>query len=276
MKKNKLLLCVGVLFSVTIPLAVLSLPCSASDSSCSSEVSSKVIHGNGKIINKSVVIPEFDALNVNGNFDVNLISSKQNNVTITADENIMPYVRSNVGNKALRINLPGVSYSSSQTIKAVVNTGQTIHKIDLGGKNSFQGTVNSNQLALTMNGKNIADLKGDIKKIQIHLSGNSELHLDIKNADHMDLNVSGDGLVYLSGITKKVFITTAGNATVLAKNLVADDVKIKSAGKSEVTIHASNSLSVASFGNSNVKYSGDPKISKTGFGETTVEKLGNN
>lgn len=229
--------------------------------------------GNGKIISKSIAVTEFDAINVGGETDVSINSGKQN-VVVTTDENIFPYMNIAVSDKLLDIDTKsGVAISPSQTEKIQI-TAFSLYKISLHGKTVLNATnINSKDLTLSLGGKSTGNLQGDIKNLQINLHGDSELHLSVVNAESMALKIVGKGMVSLSGKVNNLSIITGGNATVDAKNLVANDVTIVGAGESNMTVYAVKKLSISTAGKSNVQYYGNPEVSKRSFGEATIEQL---
>ncbi|QLH44005.1 MAG: DUF2807 domain-containing protein [Coxiellaceae bacterium] len=68
-------------------------------------------------------------------------------------------------------------------------------------------------------------------------------------------------------------ITSGGNIKISADNLIAENVAITAAGKSNIRVHASTTLSVTTAGYSEVKYAGNPKISKSTFGAASIQKI---
>lgn len=276
MRKSKKILglVAGGIFAAMLVTSVSIVAFDACDGqNCSAN--SKHITGNGKIVTKSAIVTEFNAINVGGQFEVVIDKGKQSSASVTTDENILPYVNMSVSDHTLNVGIQsGISVSASKIEKVNITT-LALHNINLGGDAILRATkMDSDDLALSMGGKSVGYLQGDIKNLQIKLLGKSELHVDVANSNSIDLNIAGNGTVYLSGTVKKLSIATAGKALVFAKNLTADEVAIAGAGKSEVTIHAVKTLSVLTAGQSHIKYYGDPTINKNAFGDVTVEKLG--
>lgn len=235
------------------------------------------IISNGHIVKQAVAVPAFDSVNVDGKTDVTISHGQPGDIMVSADENILPYLRIAVSDKTLNIGIKsGIELSPSQTEKVFIPV-TALHHVRVHGNTVLNAmNVNSDHLTLDMAGKSVGTLHGDVKKLQVNLRGNSDLHLNIANADAIDLKIAGKGEVYLTGNTNNLNITTGGKAIINAKNLVANQVTIISAGESQLTVHAVKTLAVTTAGKSNVQYYGNPAVTKTSFGAATVEKLGDN
>lgn len=280
-KSNKVLWgFIGVIFAVVLILSVLR---SVNDTS-SAHISSsfyfnfsgdKKIIGNQMMTDKSVALGKFDAVSIGENFDVVLNSGAKNSVTITSDKNILPYINIVQENNQLSLGVqPGVTLSSTQPKKVIITSSAMLHQINISGLTTLHAiNVNSDDLALNMNGRNSADIQGKIKQMQINLDGKSRLHLKLIDAENVVLNINGMGAVELSGNTQNLTIRTNGKASVSANDLVADSVVITGRGMSDISVHAVKTLSVLSSGKSSIQYSGNPKVSKNTFGNTTVEQI---
>lgn len=230
--------------------------------------------GNSKIAHKSFATAEFDSVNIGGENDITITPGNHPAVVVTTDENILPYINVAVANKILNIGAKlNVEISPSQAEKIHI-TALPLHKINVHGNMVLKAiNMNSDDLSLTMGGKSIGQVQGDIQKLQINLRGNSELHLNVKNAKTIDLKIFGKGTVDLSGKANDLNIMTGGNAKVEAKNLLANQVTIMGAGESEMIVHAINTLSIKTAGESHVQYYGNPQISKKSLGEATIENI---
>lgn len=274
MKNSKKLLWIisGVILAIALIIST-SFRASAS-SLLSSLTNNTTIIGNGKIVTKSIAVTGFDAVNIGGKFDVTIHPGNPSSVVMTTDENILPYINTSVSQTTLNIGMQSnTSVSTSQAEKIFI-TSPTLHTITVGGKTTLHAAnINTDHLAFTLNGKSIADLQGNIKNLQLNLNGKSELHVAVMHDDTIDLTMGGKGIVYLSGVVKNLNIISGGQATILAKNLIADNVTISGAGESNITVQALKTLSISTAGKSDIKYYGNPTINRNSFGASSLEKL---
>lgn len=226
------------------------------------------IVGSGKIVNKTISVAPFDTVNVNGKTDVEIIPGKQNNVLVSADDNILPLIDVSLKSRSL-----DVGGQTKNFKKIIITSAQMLHKINLGGKTILHASnINADHFSLAMGGKSDAYLSGNIKKLQISLGGKSNLHAAIQNADSIDLTIGGKATVFLSGTVKHLTITSGGKVIINAKNLNADDVAIHGAGESNILVHAAKTLSVTSVGKNDVRYIGNPKVENNSIGNGIILK----
>lgn len=278
MKKSKrIILILGCLiFIAVITLAVyfrifnmtIAKNPTACTATCNKEISSTT-NGNSK----SIVTPDVPVVNINGLFDVTINPGKQMSASITADKNILPYLNLSVLQNQLNIGAQANTNNVITDMTKTVVTAPTLQNINLTGNNILHANINSDFLRLKLNGENQADLQGDIKNLQIILGGQSSLQVNVSNNANIILNITGDGTVNLSGATKNLTIISGGKATVIAKDLTADNVNILGAGESDLTVNATQTLVIKTAGKSTIKYYGNPKISKASFGNTTITQI---
>lgn len=190
------------------------------------------LKGNGNQQTATRNISTFKNVRILGNYQVNIKVGQPPQVSITADQNLIPYVVTHVHGRTLDITTKsGYSLLFSQT--PVINvTTDNLANINLIGS----GTVTAS---------------------------------DIK-ADDFDLKVVGSGTATLSGIANDLNISVMGAGNVVANNLIAKDVEVRSAGSGNVEVFANNTLDIKVSGSGKVQYHGNPnkieqKIAGTGL-----------
>lgn len=282
MKKSSKVLWIfaGVIFAVVLILSVLRSTHYSTDRHISSSFSfnffnSKKITGNKNIISKSVALTDFNTINATEDLDVTFQSGTQNTATITSDENILPYINITQENNQLFLGVqPDVSISPSETDKVMITSSTMLHYINVDGIASIHAmNLDSDDLTLNMHGMSSGNIQGNINNIHLNLSGKPVLHLKILDAENVVLVMRGSGTVYLSGNTQNLTLSSSGNATVLGNNLIADNVEITARGVSDISVHAVKTLSISSSGKSSIKYSGNPIVNKTSYGNAIIGKL---
>ena len=243
MKKSNKIFWIGlgsmfvVVFIMTTPFRVLNAePQSETFVSVTTTSTGKKIVGNDTLITKFTTVASFDTINVSGNFAVTLNPGSAPRVAVTADENIMPYLKVGVSRGALNLGVQsGLSILSSQSQKAVI-TSSTVKKINFMGNNRL-----------------------DAKKI---------------TGETFVLDLSGNEEVHLAGEVKNLTLNAFGQATVYAKDLKAENVTISGAGNVDATVSVVKKLTVTASGKSDIKYYGNPEVNKTAFGFVTIQKMG--
>lgn len=282
MKNSNKVLWLGAI-SILIMILILSVSMRHSAVTADNSLSSldfshppthKTLVGNGKMKNTTISEEKFNSVNVNGQFSIVLQPGKENSTTVSTDENILPFITRSLLNDQLTLGVQqGIALSISQPVNTLI-TNQAIHSLRLNGKNILHAKdISSNDFSLLMNGNNQGDLQGNIKKLQVTLTGHATLHIKVNDAERINLTVGGNTFVYLSGKVQHLNIITTGNAHIIAKDLLADFVIIQGAGKSNIIVHALKKLSVLVAGKNSIQYYGNPILIKHYFGETTIEKI---
>ena len=193
---------------ITIILLTLSVM------SCSND---DTISGSGQLVTVSREVEEFDAIQNMGVIDVKVVHGDQQKLEITADDNLINYLISNVENGRLKLflndnyNYENINASVAITIKElkkVQNTGSG--RMNISGiktnkfsiKNEGSGRIDvqgiADEFILDIEGSgDIYGFELDVEDCyaQIHGSGN----LEISCAQLLDVEIEGSGNVFYKG-----------------------------------------------------------------------------
>lgn len=177
------------------------------------------VHGSGNVASEKRDLNDFSGIDVSGIFEVEVVSQKDFNVEIEADDNLLPQIKTEVRNGILRI-------SSEDDIKT---------------KNSIRIRISA----------------PDIDRIEV--SGATKFSLaDLKN-DELKLDISGVSKVRLSGVTGNLSAEISGASHVNAENLKAVTATVEASGASHVEVNVSDELVADASGASKINYVGSPK-----------------
>ena len=207
--------------------------------------------GNGNVIKENRNISDFNKIRTSGSIDVAIKSGNQFQVTVENDENLLPYVITEVRDGELFIRYKNDVSINNDHAKVFV-TVPSIEKIATSGSADITGDgviLNSNQLTISTSGS------GDIK-----------LNVD---APVITASSSGSGDIGLSGSTKDFKCTISGSGDAKCAQLKSENVEVRVSGSSDVHVFASVSLKVNITGSGDVYYGGNPsspEIHITGSG----------
>ena len=178
-------------------------------------------------------------------------------LTVQDDENLLPYVITEVDNGVLNIHYKN-GYSIMNDHAKVFVTAPSLEKITSSGSADItrRGTIkNSNQ-------------------IEIRTSGSGDINAEV-DAPSISVSGSGSGNVTLSGRTKDFDCKISGSGDVKCANLKSENAVIHVSGSSDVHVFASVSLKVNVAGSGDVYYGGNPsspEIHITGSGTVQAVK----
>lgn len=176
------------------------------------------IRGNGNVKTETRQIGAFTRIDAGGFYEIDWKPGAPS-LSITTDENLLPYVDTNVAGGTLKIQTHDQVYTHNG-IKIVVTSPSLVG----------------------------ADLSGALKLEATQLHG-----------DRFSLETSGASKVNLSGTTTRLLASLTGASKLSAESLQAQDVEIAVTGAGRADIFASRSVKAAITGAGKVNYAGHPK-----------------
>jgi hypothetical protein len=200
------------------------------------------VKGNGQLIEKTRQVGDFEALGVSGSFDVFLVKGQEGKVIVNVEQNLEPYLETEVENGTLK-----VRWKKGSNVRTTKNTKVTVHFDKLDG------------VALAGSGDIISKDAIVTDEIKVAVAGSGDIQLELE-ANHSKAAISGSGDIELSGTSKSFEAAVAGSGDIEAYDLKTEKSELKISGSG--TIHASveNELIARISGSGNVKYKGNPRV----------------
>lgn len=198
----------------------------------STSTSSGCVQGSGSAKEEKRSLPSFHALDVDGAFAVTITCQKDQTVTLSADDNLLPLIVTDVTDGTLRVTTRK-SICTSLPMTLVISV-ENLDQIRSGGANNFK----------------VNDLKSSA----------------------LDLKLSGSGNMTLAGQAKDLTVALEGASEIHATELRAEQVSISINGAGSAEVYASETLQADIGGVGNIRYAGSPKkVTRniTGWGEIT-------
>ena len=178
------------------------------------------VKGSGNRKTERREVSDFDSIEVNGAYKLEVTNGKGGALEIEADDNLLPLIRTEVSGRRLRIsNARGFST-------------QTLPLVRLS----------------------VPDLK------EASLSGASDFSLKGLSNERLKLDSDGAGKFHASGETGTFEINLNGAGAVDARELRARAVRAATNGAGTITVYATDSLDATVNGVGAIDYYGDPKV----------------
>lgn len=202
---------------------------------------SKKIKGNGKVVTVNRTTSDYDGISVGGSFDVILVKGKEGNITIEGEENIIPFIETEIKGNTLKIQFEKNTNIRTTKRLTVTVTYKDIDKVALGGSGNItnEGTIKSNDFTVALGG-----------------SGNITLTID---ADEISSKIGGSGNIKLTGSTNDLSCSIAGSGSIKAYELDTDTVHATIAGSGNVRTTVKTKIKAKVVGSGSVYYKGNPK-----------------
>jgi len=220
-------------------------------------ISCESISGNGNVKDEKRPLSNINTIRASGSIDVEIANGDTYSLTVEDDENLIPYVVTEVNGGELNIHYKN-GYSIMNDHAKVIVTAPTLDRIITSGSGdiSTDGVITNNN-QIEMNTSGTGDVKATVNAPSIKVTG------------------SGSGDIELSGMTKNFDCGISGSGDIKCSNLKSENAVIHVAGSSDVHVFASVSLKVNVTGSGDVHYSGNPaspEIHITGSGTVEAER----
>lgn len=219
-------------------------------------VSCASVSGNGNVRDEKRELTDIHSVKTSGSIDVE-IKSGDYSLVVENDENLIPYVITDIDNGTLNIHYKH-GYSVMNDHAKVIVTAPSLDKIVTSGS----GDVMSDGVIKSTN------------EIEISTSGSGDINANV-DAPSIKVSGSGSGDISLSGRTKDFSCKISGSGDIKCQNLKSENVVIRVSGSSNAHVFASVSLKVNVSGSGDVFYAGNPsspEIHIAGSGTVQAEK----
>lgn len=177
------------------------------------------IKGSGNIQKESRSTASFTQIEVGGAFDV-MLSQGNTSVIVEADDNLIPYIETNVKEGILYIRTKkGVIINKSASLKIYV-TAPDLTSINVSGAANIKSAdiLNYSKLDIDASGASDASLKINSDKLKVDVAGASCIKLEL-NAKELETEASGASNINLSGSTIEHHSEVSGAACIDAREL---------------------------------------------------------
>ena len=201
-------------------------------SSCVKEI----VRGNGDIGTESRNVPNFSSVSLEGSGNVTITQGTSFMVTVSDDENLLPYVETNVSDNELRIRYKRGTWVKHSSLQVSIIMPE-LNGIELSGSGTY-----------TVNGHFVNN--GTFKS---KMSGSGEVFINDFDTKHADFDVSGSGKISAAGL----WTETAS-------------VHISGSGEAELSVSAELDAHIS--GSGSIYYHGTPSVSTHVSGSGRVVK----
>lgn len=191
------------------------------------------VKGSGVASTETREADEFTGVEVGGVFEVEITAGQEYSVQVQADDNLLPYIRTEVESGVLTISTK--QRISSHTPLRVVVSAPEIDHLDVSGasKVSLSGVKNS--------------------ELGVHTSGASKLKL--------------------VGETSSLNVEVSGASNIDGESLKSKTAIVDASGASKVSVFVTERLSTDASGASRIQYSGSPaSVDKKTSGASSVHQ----
>lgn len=218
-------------------ISLLAIGCMNTNSS----ILDKVVIGNGKVIvEQRTVHGNFDKIQVTSGIEVEIEQADDYEIVVEADENIMPYLLTEMDEDVLDIHFDNVSITNYKEAKVRVKTPRiselkSTSTAEIKVKNKIQ-TQNLTLYASSAGEIEIGELT---VRENLKLSSSSTAEINIKNikAKNIETSATSSADIEIDKIkTIKFLAESSSSADMMINDIEADKIRIAASSGSEVKL----------------------------------------
>ena len=203
------------------------------------------VTGSGEIISEGREVAPFSHVEVDGATDVIITYGSTQNVTVIADDNIVPIIRTEVSGETLRIE-PDEPYSSSTQVRVEIVV-PIIRSVDVEGSSDIEV-------------RGVPIEADGIDSFTLEIDGSGDAEIDDMRAERVDIDIEGSGGVRLGGRGEVLEIVVEGSGDVDALDFEAEEGIARIEGSGEIRINVVSILRATISGSGSILYRGNPTI----------------
>jgi hypothetical protein len=215
-------------------------------------VEGKHIKGDGHIVKIQRSLAGFTGVETNGSIDIVVIPGDFK-VEVESDQNIVPYIVTEVSNSTLSVHFKDDFYGSDLSTTTVYVTAPVLNVFESRGSGNIRSEGK-------FSGGN---------KTKITVGGSGDIKLEL-NSPLVDADINGSGNITLAGETKDFSSEINGSGNIKAYDLKAETVRSTVHGSGNTDISAAVKLDAEIFGSGDINYRGAPQVSSSIHGSGTV------
>jgi len=215
------------------------------------------VTGNGNIRTEKRNTGNFSAVKTSGSIDIEISSGDAYSVSAEDDDNVLPYIVTEVNDGILNVHYKDGSSINSDHAKVYV-TAPSLDKLSISGSGNIT----------------IQDILKNLREIEMNISGSGDITGKV-DAPSINVSVAGSSNVSLTGRTKDFTSTVSGSGDINCSGLESENATVKVSGSGNAHVFASVHLSATVIGSGDVYYRGNPsspEIHTTGSGSVEPEK----
>lgn len=210
------------------------------------------IEGNGVVKEEARKVGAFSGVSVGGGVTADVQVGAEQKVTVIADENLLPHIKTKVENGVL--SLDHSNLRPTKGIKLVVVT-PTLDSVEASG------------------GVRMKVAAAPSKKFNAEASGGSELEIRGLKTDALTVDFSGGVDAKLLGSATHANIELSGGVELDAKELQIENARLDASGGVDAQLHVTQALAGDASGGVTVKVKGKPSLNVDSSGASSVRTL---
>lgn len=196
------------------------------------------VRGSGEVVSETRDVTDFDGVDLSGQGHVTISIGDEFSLTISAEENIMPLLTSEVRGSTLVLGSTASINPTEEITYELTMPLVALLRVSGSGRIDTPGVVNEG--------------------LEIEVSGSGAVQADDVSVADLQAEVSGSGMIGVSGEATHVQVSISGSGELEGENLTARTGVVNVSGSGSVVVEVTDDLEVDVSGSGSVEYIGDP------------------
>ena len=252
--------------------------------------------GSGVVKEEARTVANFSRLVLALPATVTLTQGATESLSISADENLLPLLRTRVDGDELIIDAEKTHGFSTKREIRIKLTVKSLNAIAIKGSGDVIGdqlksdkfdiaiagsgdvkfkSIRADQFKIGINGSgdvSVDALEG--KSVDAAIRGSGDIKLASVQANTVNISVHGSGDVYAAGNADRVDVEINGSGDVRTRKLVAREAGVRIVASGDAEVHAKEKLTASVSGSGDIRYAGSPaNVGKAVRGSGSIEAL---
>lgn len=283
-------------FTTAILLALTLILTACSYNGVNISVNTQTINGSGSLTTETRPLSSFSKVELLSIGNLTIKQGTSESLTIKADENLLPYITSEVEADTLKIGMkPNLNLNPTHTIEYTLTVKSLSGVVLAGMGNISADALSGDDISMVVSGSgdiNVAAVTakrmtmrlsgfGNIKtgtvnadSTTLELNGSGDLRINRLTANNLDVTISGLGNAELAGKVNDQKIRLTGSGSYRCGELESENANFTISGLGSATTWVNESLNVSVSGSGNIEYYGSPSLHQTISGVGSIKSLG--
>ena len=173
-----------------------------------------IVAGSGKVITEPRNVSGFSAVSLNGSGRLVIEQTGSESLTVTGDDNLLPYIESSVSGKTLTLGeKSGTNISPSKDIVFKL-TVKSLDNIDISGSGAADVKgVQGRALKIDISGSGEVAAEGAADELNVGISGSGRYHGETLRSKRARVDISGSGSALLA-VSEKLDANVSGSGSI--------------------------------------------------------------
>lgn len=215
----------------------------------------RTVEGSGQVVTENRPVSDFHQVALGGSGELTLTQGAEETLTIEADDNLLPLIKSEVSNGHLWIGTREVNLRPTKRIRYHLQV-KNLDGLNLSG-------------SLNAQAKNLKT-----EHLDMGISGSGNIRIDHLEAKRLSCHVSGSGNFTLAGKVDEQSIQISGSGNQQAGDLKCREAEVAIAGSGHAELWVEKQLNVSISGSGSVDYYGKPQADIHTAGSGRAHSLG--